>query len=143
MFAVSATGKQRRELERRAKRIDTLFRRLAKGKGDSEFQYQVHREHAEFHLYIAECADCEMLFGLIEKNQVLIRNWVYDVAANRRALPDNFHLELSLPLIAGDVLKADARMRSHVQYGLDERLGNMPTQPAADWRLPRAATGMS
>ncbi len=140
MFAASATTKQRRELARRAKQIDTLFLRLEKGKSDSEFQYVVHREHAQFHLFIAECADCALLFSMIEKNQVLIRNWVYDVAAKRRALPKSFHQDLGARLIAGEAASADRAMREHVQYGLEETLRNMPGQPAADWRLPRGPT---
>jgi DNA-binding GntR family transcriptional regulator len=140
MFAATATTRQRRELARRANQIDRLFQQLARSQGDSEFQYLVHREHAQLHLFIAECADCSLLFGMIEKNQVLIRNWVYDVAAKRRALPKSFHRDLSATLIAGDPEAADRAMRSHVQYGLEETLRNMPAQPAADWRLPRGPT---
>jgi DNA-binding GntR family transcriptional regulator len=141
MFAAGATPKQRKELARRAKRVDTQFIQFSKGKPDAEFQYQVHSDHAQFHLFIAECTDCELLFNLIEKNQVLVRNWVYDVAVNRRALPETFHRDLADILNQSAVDDADRVMRAHVQYGLVDTLRNMPLQPAADWRLPRASAG--
>ena len=66
-------------------------------------------------------------------------NWLYDVAARRRALPPRFHRALGEVLASGEVLPADDAMRRHVRYGLEETVANMQTQTPLEWRLPRTA----
>jgi DNA-binding GntR family transcriptional regulator len=138
LFTKHATAAQRRELLRKAERIDVLFNRLAKGETDPEFQYLVHSDHAQFHMFVAESTECERLFRLIEGNQVLILNWLYDVATRRRALPQRFHRDLAELLVQHDVLASGEAVRDHVRYGLQETLSNIQTQTADDWRRPRA-----
>jgi DNA-binding GntR family transcriptional regulator len=139
LFAQRATREQQGELRVMAEQVDVLFNRLsAAADSDMEFQYVVHSNHTRFHMYVAECTGCDMLSGLIEKNQVLILNWLYDVAAHRRVLPPRFHRELAEVLVAGDALRADDAMRQHVRYGLEERVLKMKSQEAMEWRLPRA-----
>lgn len=139
LFAERADRHQKQELERRAEQVDVLFNQLSSGETDAEFQYLVHSSHMEFHMFVARCTGCELLSGLIEKNQVLILNWLYDVAARRRALPPRFHRALAEVLASGEVLPADDAMRRHVQYGLEETVANMQTQTPLEWRLPRTA----
>jgi DNA-binding GntR family transcriptional regulator len=135
LFAERATAKQKEEIRRLAEHLDVLFNRLAAGNTDPEFEFAVHSFHAQFHLAIAERAGCEALRVLIEKNQVLILNWLYDVAAHRRRLPPTFHRDLTEVLVTADPLAADQAMREHVRYGLEERVQKMRTEVAVEWRL--------
>jgi DNA-binding GntR family transcriptional regulator len=73
----------------------------------------------QFHLRIAECTGCRALTEAIEKNHVLIFNWLYDVAAQRPPLPSRFHRELIDKINQGTVEDADHAMRQHIRYGLD------------------------
>src|SRR5271165_2529201 len=139
LFAEHASAARRRELVRKAERVDVLFNRLANSETDAEFQYLVHSDHCQFHLFIAESTECELLFHMIERNQILILNWLYDVAAGRRALPRRFHRNLAELLVSGDVSAADRGMREHVHYGLEDTLSGMLKQTTGDWRRPRTA----
>ena len=62
---------------------------------------------------------CQTLRQVIEKNHVLIFNWLFDVAASRPALPPRFHRELAEAVNQGDVEVADRAMRAHVRHGLE------------------------
>lgn len=140
LFAAQATAKQKKELRKMAGQVDLLFNRLAAGAAGAEFQYRVHSDHMQFHMFVVECTGCEMLSGLIEKNQVLILNWLYDVAAHRRALPEQFHRDLAEVLVSGEVLTAGDAMRGHVRYGLEETVEKMQIGAAMEWRLPRGVS---
>ena len=131
-----ATAKERMELLRLAKQLDTLYDRFGKD-DDAELQYVVHTLHFELHMRIAEYARCPELKEVIEMNQVLIYNWFFDIAANRRSLPADFHVRLLQAITGSDPLAADEAMRAHVQYGVVETLQQTVPQAANDWRLPR------
>lgn len=131
-----ATLKERLELQRMAKQLDTLYARLASD-DDAELQYVVHTHHLELHMRIAEYAHCLELKEAIEKNQILIYNWFFDLAASRRALPARFHLDLLEAITGPDPLAADQAMRRHVQYGVAETIEQMEPYPTNDWRLRR------
>ena len=131
-----ATTKERVELLRLAKQLDTLYDRFGKD-DDAELQYVVHTLHFELHMRIAEYARCPELKEVIEMNQVLIYNWFFDIAANRRSLPSDFHVRLLQAVTGSDPLEADEAMRAHVQYGVVETLQQTLPQAANDWRLPR------
>ncbi len=87
---------------------------------------------------IAEYARCPELKDAIEKNQVLIYNWFFDLAANRRTLPPGFHVKLLKAVTGSDPVKADQAMRAHVQYGVPESLEQAVSASARDWRLRRS-----
>ena len=57
---------------------------------------------------------------MIERNHVLIFNWLFDVAASRPPLPQRFHRDLIDSLNSGTVDAADRAMRKHVRHGLDK-----------------------
>ena len=137
LFAQRATAKQREEMRQMAEHLDVLFNRLAAGDTDPEFQFAVHSFHAQFHMGIAERTGCEALRALIEKNQVMILNWLYDVVAHRRHLPQRFHRDLTEVLVTTDPIAADVAMREHVRYGLEETVRKMRTEAAVEWRLRR------
>jgi DNA-binding GntR family transcriptional regulator len=120
LYTVKATAREKREMERMAEHLDAMFNRSASGTDhDRDFLYAVHSYHLEFHLRIAEFARCQVLRELIEKNHVLIFNWLFDVAASRPPLPARFHRELTESLNRGKIDTADKAMRSHVRYGIE------------------------
>jgi DNA-binding GntR family transcriptional regulator len=137
LCSMHATMKERVDLVRQAEQLDTLYDRFGRG-GDSELQYAVHTLHFELHMRIAEYARCEELKDAIEKNQVLIYNWFFDIAANRRNLPPGFHAELLRAVTGPDPLAADEAMRKHVQYGVVESLQLAVPSTSNDWRSRRA-----
>ena len=136
LCCVRATTKERLELLRAAKQLDILYERFGRDH-DSQLQYVVHTHHFELHMRIAEYAHCPELKEVIEMNQVLIYNWFFDLAANRRSLPADFHSRLAHAVTGSDPLVADKAMRVHVQYGVAETLQQTVPQPANGWRLRR------
>jgi DNA-binding GntR family transcriptional regulator len=119
LFAEKASVRERLEMERMAEHMDAMFNRCASGENDPEFLFAVHSYHLQLHLRIAECTGCRALRQAIEKNSVLIFNWLFDVAARRPPLPPRFHRELIESIGKGDPADADLAMRRHIRYGLD------------------------
>jgi DNA-binding GntR family transcriptional regulator len=136
LCCAQATMKERLELLRMAEQLDTLYDRFAREDG-SDLQYVVHTHHFELHMRIAEYARCPELKEAIETNQVLIYNWFFDIAAQRRTLPSGFHLRLLQAVTGSDPVAADGAMRAHVQYGVAETLQQIVPQTANEWRLRR------
>lgn len=120
LFAARAGVREKLELQRMAENMDAMFNRcLATDDHDPDFLYAVHSYHSQLHLRIAEGANCRALQGAIERNQVLIFNWLVDVAARRPALPPTFHRDLVSGIATGSPEEADRAMRHHIRYGLD------------------------
>jgi GntR family transcriptional regulator, rspAB operon transcriptional repressor len=119
LFAQRATVRDKLDLERMSEHMDAMFNRCAGGGGDRDFLYAVQSYHSEFHLRIAEGARCPALRQTIEKNHVLIFNWLFDVAAQRPPLPPRFHRDLVEAINIGNAEQADHAMRRHIRYGLD------------------------
>lgn len=136
LCSLHATMKERVALMRLAEQLDTLYDRFGQG-GDPEMQYAVHTLHFELHMRIAEYGRCQELKEAIEMNQVLIYNWFFDVAANRRTLPPGFHVKLLEVVTGSDPIAADAAMREHVQYGVTESLNQAVPATSTDWRQRR------
>ena len=115
---------------RMAEHMDAMFNQCADGPAkDREFLYAVHNYHLEFHLKIAEFARCQTLRRTIEKNHVLIFNWLFDVAAKRQPLPGRFHRELIDELNQGDPERADRAMRAHIRYGVEANVNAIAERP--------------
>jgi DNA-binding GntR family transcriptional regulator len=120
LYAERATPTEHRETLKMAEHMDALFNQCSSStSNDRNFLYAVHNYHFEFHLRIADVAGCRTLREMIEKNHVLIFNWLFDVAASRPALPARFHCDLVETLNRGNVEAADRAMRKHVRHGLD------------------------
>jgi GntR family transcriptional regulator, rspAB operon transcriptional repressor len=120
LFAERATRADRATLERMAERMDALFNQCAsQAPCDREFLYAVQSYHFEFHLWIAEGGNCPALKRTIEKNHVLIFNWLFDVAAQRPPLPPRFHRDLAAAINSADPEAADEAMRAHIRYGIN------------------------
>jgi len=137
LFAQRATHGQRLELRRLAEQLDVLFSRLASNAEDAEFRYAVHTHHVQFHMRIAEHARSPLLKQMIERQHVLILNWLFDLTGRRTPLPPGFHARLAEALASRDVVHADAAMRAHVRYGLMEVSGQIGALAASEWREPR------
>ncbi len=125
------------ELKRAAGHVDALFARAASENTDRDFLFAVQKFHVELHMKIAMYARSELLKAAIEKNHVLVFNWIYDTASDRRILPLNFHQELAEVLVAGDPQRAETAMREHVQFGLKAVLQAIEPDHGDHWRLKR------
>jgi DNA-binding GntR family transcriptional regulator len=139
LFAERATPAQRRALAALAGQVDAGFVRLAATGADPARRFQVHSQHVRLHRSIAEHARSRLLTHAIERNHVLILNWLFDVGARRTPLPPDFHARLVEPLVAGDADASDRAMRAHVRYGLGEITENFIAIAASEWR-ERAGT---
>lgn len=140
LFAQRSTPAERRELKRMAEHVDVLFSRLATNADDQALRFEVHSHHVELHMRIAEQAGSRLLMQIIERKHVLIMNWLYDVTGRRTALPPGFHAKLANALISGDADHADAVMRAHVRYGLNEISGQIGALAASEWRERRVTS---
>src|SRR5204863_6121278 len=142
LFAERATAGPRLELQRLAEQVDALFGRLQTSGDDPAFRFTVHSRHVQLHMHIAEHAGSSLLRQMIERNHVLIMNWLFDVTGRRTPLPPRFHSELAEALISGDVQRADTAMRAHVRYGVVEITNQVGALEAKEWReRPRPRPG--
>ena len=139
LFSQRATPAHRLELRRLAEQIDVLFARLASNPDDAEFRFTVHRYHVQFHLWIAEHARSPLLRSIMDREHVLILNWLFDLSGRRTPLPPKFHAKLADALGSRDAAQADAAMRAHVRYGLTEVSAQIAL--AATDRRPRKTRG--
>jgi DNA-binding GntR family transcriptional regulator len=136
LCAQHVTAEEKKQLRINARHLDELHKVCEREPEDSRFMVSVHTYHMEFHMRIADLARCPGLRRAIEKEHVLIFNWLYDVAAKRRTHPQEFHSTLAEALCSGDPLLADTAMRAHVQYGLDQVLDRLANYNNGDnWRL--------
>lgn len=120
-----------RSMEKMAERLDALFSRAGAKAGNRDVLYSVHSYHLEFHTRIAALARNRVLQEMIEKNHVLIFNWLYDVASRRPPLPPHFHRDLIAALNSGRVEAACQAMRKHVRFGLDAVVENLASRAGA------------
>jgi GntR family transcriptional regulator, rspAB operon transcriptional repressor len=136
LCAEHADPASRQELLKMAYHLDQLY--ASSAGGDEEFLYSVHTYHMRFHLRIAEIGGNVLLRGAIEREQVLVFNWLFDTAAQQRSLPPHFHSELATALVGSTVEAADQAMRAHIRYGMDRIMQGMQPRSARDgWRVLR------
>ena len=95
LFAERATPEEKVELRQMGRRVDQLYAACEKSAGDRDFLFSVNTYHMKLHLRIAECARCPALRDAIEKEQVLIFNWLYETAVDRRSLASDYHARLT------------------------------------------------
>jgi DNA-binding GntR family transcriptional regulator len=140
LFAERASLEQRQELRLMAEHLDTLFIRLGAGNADTEFAFAVHSYHVQFHMRIAEYSGCAGLREMIQKNNVLVFNWLFDVAGQQMSRAPRFHREFAELLTGTDADAAQAAVRAHVRYGVEETVCAINLlRPHSDrkWRLGR------
>ncbi len=116
LFCERANAAEREELSLMARKLDEMA--LANA-GSSENQFEFQSLHVRFHMRIAECTGCTPLYDLLEKNQVLIFNWLFDVAADSQ-MPAQWHSDL-MDIVKGDSPDAAAlAMGKHIRTGMSE-----------------------
>ena len=136
LFTSRATPPEKRELQRMAKEVDHLYAQCERGAVDRDFLFSAHTRHMGFHLRIAECARCPALRDAIEKEQVLIFNWLYDTVVQRRSLASHYPATLTTALTSGSPSVAAAAMRRHIRRGVTEVLAGLENIGKGDgaWR---------
>jgi DNA-binding GntR family transcriptional regulator len=105
-----------------ARRLDELHELCQTDTADPSVVFSFHNHHMKFHMRIAELSGCPGLRDAIEKEHILVFNWVWSVAARRQTQPPEFHTKLAIALCSGSTSMADRTMRGHVRYGLSEVL---------------------
>jgi DNA-binding GntR family transcriptional regulator len=125
LFAARATAAEKKELRAMGWRVDQLYAACGKKLDDRDFLFSVNLYHMKLHLRIAEGARCPALRDAIEKEQVLIFNWLFDTAVQRRPLASNYHAQLTDVLAHYTPAQADTAMRQHIRHGLNEVLAEL------------------
>jgi GntR family transcriptional regulator, rspAB operon transcriptional repressor len=142
LFAARATLAEKKELQQMGRQVDQLYAACEKTSNDRDFLFSVNTCHMKLHLRIAECARCPALRDAIEKEQVLIFNWLFDIAVKRRALGSDFHTRLTRSLATGTPEMAAAAMHKHIQHGLGEvleKLSRLELGKGTSWRSRKEA----
>ncbi len=142
LFAERATPAEKDELRRMGRRVDQLYTCCETEAVDRDFLFSVNTYHMSLHLRIAECARCPALRDAIEKEQVLVFNWLFDTAVQRRTLASDHHVRLTESLATGTPEQADAAMRQHIRQGLAEvlaGLARLTDLQATGWRSKKRA----
>ena len=140
LFAERSSAEEKQELSRMGRHLDRLYEACANETPDADFLFSVHTYHMNLHMRIAEAARCAALRDAIEMQQVLIFNWLYDTAAQRRELPPHFHADLADALCSGKAEVADAEMRWHIQCGLEQvlqQISALGSMGENGWRLKK------
>jgi len=119
LFCEKASSAERKELRQMTQRLEEMTQAPEAKATNPEFQFAVQSTHVAWHMRIAECAGCQPLSDLLEKNQVLIFNWFFDVAAGFRLAPGR-HRALMETLAGNDPDAAALAMGAHIRAGLDE-----------------------
>ncbi len=130
----------RQELLNMAYHLDQLY--ASSTGADEDFNYSVHCYHMRFHLRIAAIGGNALLQQAIEREQVLVFNWLFDTAIQQRMLPPGFHSELANALVGSTVEGADQAMRAHIRHGIDRALDiRDPSHAQNGWKRPRKLDG--
>lgn len=142
LFAEKASSDERLELRGMAAHLDAMMERCGNGDAAPDTLFRAQTYHLSFHMRIAECTGSQALRDAIEKNQVLIFNWLYDVAVEFR-LPPRWHRDLIGVVAGGDPDAAAAAMRKHVRHGLEEILARISSHfGATSGRLERTPAAL-
>lgn len=141
LCASNITADEKKQLKKSGEHLDHLYL-ACQADTDPLFLFSVHTYHMQFHMRVAEIARCSGLSKVIEKEQVLVFNWLYDTTARRTITPPNFHGTLATALCTSDPIKADAAMRTHVQYGMQQVLDRFARleQEGKAWRTRNTAS---
>jgi len=134
LFAERATPAEKKELQRLGRQTDRLYAACEAGVTNPDRLFSVNTFHMNLHLRIADCARCPVLRNAIEKEQVLVFNWLYDTAVQRRSLGSDYHARLTRVLATGRPDEAADAMRQHLRHGLSQVLNGWA-------RLDEARTG--
>ena len=116
LFCERASGIERKSLMDMAKRLDEGAARVSP---DVEAQYAFQSFHLQFHMQIAHWAGSELLCAMLERNQLLVFNWLFDINAET-SMPKGWHADLAKVLIAHDADAAGLAMGRHIRTGMSD-----------------------
>lgn len=141
LFSERANTEEKKELCQMGARVDQLYAAGEESAHDKEFLFSVNTYHMKLHLFIADRARCPSLRDAIEREQVLIFNWLYDTAVKRRVLGSDFHTRLANALANGTPEEAGEAMRAHIRHGLQEVLSGLDrmSQLESGWRHKKSS----
>jgi DNA-binding GntR family transcriptional regulator len=118
LFAEKASAQERLELRNMAARLDEMMERCNNDNVDPDELFRLQAYHLAFHMRIAECTGSSALYAAIEKNRLLIFNWLYDVSA-QFGFPPRWHQDLMDVLVGHDPEAADQAMRRHIRHNVE------------------------
>jgi DNA-binding GntR family transcriptional regulator len=154
LFCEKASSAERKEIRKISAHLDELSKKLESTPAEEELRFSVQTLHMNLHRRIAECTGCMPLCNMLEKNQVLIFNWIFDLAANS-SLPRNWHKDLAKVLVGSDPDAASLAMGRHIRTGMEEiqhriaerfskNLGNLSQRPGSgEGEVPAAGSWRS
>jgi DNA-binding GntR family transcriptional regulator len=125
IFAEKASAAEREEITGLASQLDAMYATILEAEPSREKLDDIHKFHMRFHMRVAECTDCDQLCQAVEKNQVLVFNWLFDTTLGNQAPPSGWHSELAEVLVQGNAEAADAAMRRHTRFRMEEVLQRM------------------
>lgn len=116
LFCERASQLERRGLQDMAHRLDEEAGRVS---SDPSAQYAFQSFHLQFHMQIAHWAGSTLLCEMLEKNQLLVFNWLFDINAES-SLPAGRHTELAAVLTGDNPDAASLAMGNHIRWGMSE-----------------------
>ena len=116
LFCERASVLEKRGLKDMADRLDEEAEKLSR---DPEAQYSFQSFHLQFHMQIAHQAGSSLLCEMLEKNHLLVFNWLFDINAES-SMPPRWHGELAAVLAGNDPAAAGLAMGSHIRTGMSE-----------------------
>lgn len=119
LCAARITAEEKEQLSKSARHLDQLLQ-ASQAEIDDGFLFSVHTYHTQFHMRVAEIAGHRRLRDLIERERVLVSNWLYSTRGRRTHSASNAHVDLAAAICSGDVLRADEAMRNHIRYGFEQ-----------------------
>jgi GntR family transcriptional regulator, rspAB operon transcriptional repressor len=143
LCAERATIAERRELREMAAELDELYKERYANPENLSLVLRMNTAHVRLHMRISECSGSTALCRLIETNDVLFYNWMFDLVGEQPPVPARFHSDLMTAICSTDVAAADAAMRAHVRYNLEatiQSVRRISAQVESAWRLGRAKT---
>ncbi len=116
LFCERASVSERRGLQNMAHRLDEEAGRIS---SDPEAQYAFQSFHLQFHMQIAHWSGSTLLCEMLEKNHLLVFNWLFDINAEL-VVPAGGHTELAAVLASHDPEAASLAMSNHIRSGMSE-----------------------
>lgn len=116
LFCERASALERRGLTDMAIRLDEEAGRVS---SDASAQYAFQSFHLQFHMQIAHWAGSSLLCEMLEKNQLLVFNWLFDINAES-SMPAGWHTELAEVLVGNNPDAAALAMGNHIRSGMSE-----------------------
>ncbi|MGI4826842.1 MAG: GntR family transcriptional regulator [Janthinobacterium lividum] len=116
LFCERASATERASLLAMAKRLDREAENVLP---EAQAQYAFQAFHLQFHMQIAHWAGSLLLCEMLEKNQLLVFNWLFDINAES-SMPSRWHSELAEVLVAADPDAASVAMGRHIRTGMSE-----------------------